>query len=246
MTETTTVQIKTGQTVIVTPAQAKKMKPHRWRMPKDKKTIATTINNKTVILTRFLYDVSDPNIYVRRHDNEIFDLSPNNAYLWDQKKRCAVPFDNELQPVSIIPAPEPAPQRRVLTSPPSPTITRTMFIDIDGAGMIVSANAIARIDLTDPDVVEVELLSQQFAETGRDTKPTSYVYDGEAARHVRLWAMALTDETGAKLIDLVIDLQNQVANLQQQNDGIKNGSQAKLETLIKKLRAIGFDPDKLV
>ena len=121
-----------------------------------------------------------------------------------------------------------------------------MFIDIDGAGMIVSANAIARIDLTDPDVVEVELLSQQFAETGRDTKPTSYVYEGDAARHVRLWAMALADTTGAKLIDLVIALQNEVADLQAKNKTLTANGQSKHDTLITKLRAIGFDPNKLV
>ena len=253
MTNEATVQvkIKSGHLVTVTPAQAEKMKPHVWYMHKEGRGVAASIKDKSISLPRFLYDVSDRSITVRRHDTYCLDFSPNNVYLWENKKRHVIPFDHKTQPAMPIDPPTPtpptpAPQSRVLTPPPSPAITRPMFIDIDGAGMIVSASAIARIDLTDPDVVEVELLSQQFAETGRDTKPTSYVYEGDAARHVRLWAMALADTTGAKLIDLVITLQNEVADLQAKNKTLTANGQSKHDTLITKLRAIGFDPNKLV
>lgn len=257
--ETTTVMIKTGDVLTVTIEHAEKMKPHKWL--RNIEHVYANISGRATGLARFLYDVTDSQIQCRRRDVAILDYTPANIYLWHKKERREIPLGFEPQgPKAILPrmlvgaeGPAlPGDLRRVTTPPPGPAVTRPMFIDIDGRGMIVSVNTITRIDTTDSEVVEVELMVQQFPETGRDTKCVSFVYDGEQARYVRLWATSLADHTGFKLIEMVIGLQDRIKDRDRDqaiNENYKakyEASEAERKALIQKLRNIGFDPDKLI
>lgn len=226
-----------GQIIDVTPAQAEKMKGHKWAI--NGKQISARIDGRYISLTRFLYDVYDPRIQPRRRTMRP-DFRPQNIKFWDTVNGCEVSNPNTTAAVEAI-HPTPIVLPELGNDVP---IRRPMFIDVDGRGMIVNVGAIARIDLTDADIVEVELMLQQFPETGRDTKPISYAYDGKQAEYVRLWAMDLSDQTGRKLIEMVIQLQAD-------NERLRNVAQPKPDTsqfdrLVAKLSAIGFDANKLL
>lgn len=229
----------------------------RWR--RHDNSIETTVNGTVITIGQFVMGLephSSQKVIRKaralRHmpPGVTHDFTRNNLMVTQRGQEESFSAGNPpVSPAVTQPATkvDPAPVAGTLTPKPAPK-----FIDINGRGLIVNVDDIAAIDTSDPDIVTVERRTQQWNQAGRDTCAITYAFEGDEARYVRAWATTLTDPTGLKLIDLALEAERAThasADLRTecaQWRGRAEAAEGKINTLTKKLGAVGFDINKLL